>query len=260
MAAMGYRHSRIAFWSVVACLICSAPAQASVINWVDFTTYTPGAGSSSGLQSADGLELTASFSTLANMRAGFPQNVNVTIDDPRWPFSNNTATTLGILSSTTNQLTTVLTLDFTNPGGLAAGGSIAVVDLELVGSSVQFQGLQNGIEVDVNWDFAFYQTDDVNVAPPIWDASTNTLRGSGDAFPTINNFAFLVSDTQIDSLVLRMNIEPQEGLQIGVSQATVPSSPVPEPSAILTWLSLATAVVAGSRFFNTRLRPRIPSP
>ena len=61
-------------------------ANASVINWVDFSTYTPGALSGTGFSSEDGLVVDVEFLNATGFNSGSPESGVAVIDDPTWPF------------------------------------------------------------------------------------------------------------------------------------------------------------------------------
>lgn len=82
-----------------------------------------------------------------------------------------------------------------------------------------------GIEMIVNWRLAFYQTAGVNAPPPVWNPATSTLSGSipiDTAPSTLNNFAFLTTDVQLDSILMEITTESGDGVAFAVSRQQVP--------------------------------------
>jgi len=212
---------------VLICIALGSHSEALGISWIEFSEYVPGALSQSGLQSIDGLELDVTFSNTQHMHSGLPAGDSVDIDDPAWPFANRAVSYLLVQSQSPYTLETTLSFAFTSPGGLPAGGSIGIVDLEFTSSSVRFIGYRDGLEVDVDWSVSFYQTDGVDVPDAIWDPATNTLRGSSSSgYPTENNFSFLVSDAELDSVVMLVTAANGDGIGFATSSTTVPN---PDP-------------------------------
>jgi hypothetical protein len=219
---------------VVLVLGATPEARAATIGWVDFSGYVVGAQSQCGLSSTSGLQVCASFSNVTNfnsIESPSPAPGTATIADASWPYQNLDVSDLVIVPafpSGQNPISTQLTLQFTNPGGLAAGGSVAVMDLEFgFANSVGITGLSGGAPVPVNWTFASYSVQGTNVAPPLWAPQVQTLFGPSDfsnpaGFP--NNFALLTSDRQLDEVVFTIAVT--EGLAFGVGQ-------VPEPGTLL---------------------------
>jgi hypothetical protein len=204
-------------------------AVGQTIDWVDFSSYPTGSLSAGPFQSTGGeLVLDVEFANTVNMRSGNPGSGTAVIDDPSWPFDNDDVSLVSAISAPGTTLTSDLRFDFTNFGGLPEGGSIGIIDLELAGSSVTLRGFAGGNQVSVNWELAFYQVQGANVPPPIWDPVTATLTGAGEGFPTTNNFAFLVSDVQLDSVELGITGENGDGIGFAASADTVP---IPEPSS-----------------------------
>ena len=75
---------------------------------------------------------------------------------------------------------TVLTPTFTNAGGLLAGGSLAILDLETTGTNVVIQGIVNGSPQSVSWSVAQYDVSNSNVLAAPWNPLTSTLTAPGD--------------------------------------------------------------------------------
>ena len=117
----------------------------SEISWVDFSSWPAESTSRTALSSSTGLALDAEFAGTMNMRSGVPVGVTQTVADALWPFSNSDFPGVSVISVSPFVLSTTLTFDFTSSGGLPAGGSIAVVDLESIGSSVQLTGFKSGV-------------------------------------------------------------------------------------------------------------------
>ncbi len=212
----------VSVWAFAQLFLFAPSVSAEEIHWVDFSGWPVESLSETNLSSTSGLTLDATFSNTSNMRGGKPESRVAVIDDPAWPFDNNDVSNLTVLSQQGTTLTTTLTFEFTSTGGLPSGGSIAIIDFEFTGSSVKLTGLQNGQPVPVNWQVAFYQTDGVDVTPPVWDPVTSTLVGSGQGHSTTNNFAFLVIDTQLDAVVLDITAEDGDGVQFAVAAESVP--------------------------------------
>ena len=219
-------------------ILISFNTSAATINWVDFSSWTTGALSGEGFSSLDGLTLDANFSNTFGMRSGYPSSGSNTLDDPMWPFENNDVPFVRVISSTSTSLSTVLTYDFTSEGGLPAGGSLGIIDMEGANSSVKITGFQDGLEVGVNWDFVNYELVGSDGPAPDWDSLTNTLSGNlTGGWANISNFAFLVSDTPIDTLVLEINGHRSDAIGFAVS-----ASPVPAPAT--AWMFLCGLAIS----------------
>jgi hypothetical protein len=178
---------------------------------------------------SDALELSVTFTNTHYMRSVYPVGSSMDIDDPVWPFGNVTVSYLVVISQPLHILTTRLTFEFTNPGGLPAGGSIAIIDLEDWDSSVSLTGFKDGSEVGVSWDVSYYQTAEEYAPDASWNTLTNTLSGSiaiEDAPSTRNNFTFLVSDVPLDSVVMQVVAQNGDGIGFALSGTSVPN---PDP-------------------------------
>lgn len=227
-------------------------ARSETLGWVDFSGYVVGAQSQCGLSSTSGLQICASFSNLDNVNTvevPSPAPASATIDDPSWPFENVAVSGVSIAPALLGggpPISNQLTFQFTNPGGLAAGGAIAVMDLEFGAQhTVTIAGLSGGSPVPVTWSFASYSVLGDDVAPPVWNPTTQTLSGPGDfsnpaGFP--NNFVLLTSDRQLDAVVLTLAVN--EGLAFGVAQ-------VPDPATLLL-LGTGLAMLGARRGFRRR--------
>ena len=103
------------------------PARAATIDWVDFSPYVVGAQSQSGLTSADGLKVDASFSNLAIfsipfLRSPLPRRLQRRYADASWPFQNVTVPpSLSAIPTNPFTIATTLTFAFTNAGGCLLG-------------------------------------------------------------------------------------------------------------------------------------------
>jgi hypothetical protein len=223
------------------------PAGAGTIDWVDFSPYVVGASSQGDFVSSDGLSVAASFSNLTNFAVTHPTPQEAVVSDLFWPFDNSSVPTLVAYASAADYSTT-LTFAFESAGGLPASGSVAIVDVELVNSSVSIEGVVGGLVVPVDWSFAFYTVDGDNSLPPIWDPSTNTLSGAGGTqFPTLNNFAFLTSSIDLDEVRFVIQGQRGDGIGFAVSADTVPPS-VPEAGTLsLLGIGLLALGLARSR-------------
>lgn len=209
------------------------PAGAVNIDWVDFSSYTIGAASQSPFTSIDGLSLSASFSNITNFAVTHPSPFEAVVSDSLWPFANSSVSVL-VAYGDAADISSTLTIAFDNAGGLPAGGSVAIVDLENPNSFVSIEGLVDGLAVPVAWSFAFYTVDGDNSAPPIWDPSTNTLVGAGGTqFPTLNNFAFFTSDVVLDEIRFVISGARGDGIGFAVSADAVPPRTVPEPGTLI---------------------------
>lgn len=229
---------RSTFTALAIAVSASQAVQAATIEWVDFSTFVPGAQSQSGFSSTNGLQVDVSFSNLNGFNPGFPAGIATgTIDDPSWPYQNSDVPpSISVVGNQGIPISTTLTLEFTNPGGLRAGGALAIMDLEFLASSVMVTGIAGGDVVPVSWTFTSYSVAPSNVAPPVWNPLTSTLTGGGQAGPgaiTAENFALLVTDRPLDAVSLTI-LTSQDGAAFNVTQ-------VPEPGASL----LLAAGVAG---------------
>ncbi len=211
---------------VVLSVIAAGTAVSETIDWVDFSAYPAGAASQDDLAAADGLVVTASFSTLVNIRPGWPVGAASTVDDPTWPFVNDQISGLGLISAFGTTLVTTLRFDFTSPGGLPAGGSVGIFDLEDPSSSIQLTGFVDGQAIEPVWAVSLYQTLGVQAPPPAWSPSTAILSGTipiGMAPGDVNNFAFLATDRQLDALELRIELVDSDGVRIAIAGVSVPA-------------------------------------
>ena len=73
-----------------------------------------------------------------------------------------------------------LRFDYTNEGGLPAGGTVVVIDLEDEDSLVVLSGLVGGTPVAVNWQVSFLEVSGGNAAFPTWNPATATLSGNAE--------------------------------------------------------------------------------
>lgn len=113
-------------------------ASGSTIDWVN---WTDGGGSGPYLINGTGSGLSVSGSFTAKTSgsgSNWFNNSSVNITDVDWPYSN---TNLSFWQAyQTGTYNTTATFDFTNTGGLAAGGSLALIDVEAGASSLQVRG------------------------------------------------------------------------------------------------------------------------
>lgn len=176
-----------------------------------------------------------SITNATNLRTDFPQPSTVTLDDPGWAFGNDSLPALVTISEDPSSFSGNLLFEFTSAGGLPVGGSLGIIDLERVGSSVRLTGLQGEEAVDVDWQVAFFQTAGIDSEQPVWDLATNTLSGSiAGSWPSeFNNFAFLITNVQLDSLLMEVISMPGDGIAYAISGSSVaPLQEVPAPTTV----------------------------
>lgn len=236
--------------STALCCLFAAETRADQISWVDFSSWHTGSLTQSGLTDSQSLIMDATFSNMVNLRSNGPTSGTGVIDDSAWPFSNNEVSCVGVIAQlgSSSPLTGELLFSFTSSGGLPAGGSIGIFDLENTSSSVRLTGFQGGSEVDVNWTYAPYNTNDADAPDAIWNSSTNTLTGAGGQISTMNNFSFLVSDLQLDSVRMAITAAPGDGISFAVSGATVPT--VPDGGTTFALLGLSLIGMVGAKRFG----------
>lgn len=209
--------------AAVAGVASSAPG--STIEWVSWTDDGgTGPYDISGTAAGSGLAVDGSFTSRANSTW---QQGNVTITDPAWAFANNQLTAWEI-NSTSGRYQATGTFDFTNPGGLAAGGSLAILDIEQADSTVGVTGYQwNGssyVAVAVNWVYSYFTTD-VGATPPVWNGTTNVLTGGGVQVGGWSMFSMLTSDVRLDRIVFEFDVRQGDGFGLAFTQADVSAVP-----------------------------------
>ncbi len=150
-----------------------------------------------------------------------------------------------------------LDLDYTNAGGLPAGGSLVVEDLEYSNSYVTITGFRGGEEVDVDWTVSFLEIAGLNAPFPTWDPATNTLSGVGEGGPDYVNLVFLVSDVQLDSVRFDACGAGGDFMGFNTAAQTIDLRRIPEP-ATLSLLGMAIAMGAAPAR-KRRTRP-VPHP
>jgi len=238
-------------WAVAAVplgfLVATAPA--TTIDWVQWSSGGTGSNVINGTGS--GLTVTGTFTSEPT---GFnfwrPRATN--ISDAAWPYSNTNVEYWEIAQSGSDYIATA-TFDFSNTGGLAAGGSIALIDVENPGSSIQVEGYRwNGSSYDlvaVDWADNTYTLNPAS-SQAIWNASTNTLTGAGGQVGGVDTFSMLTSNEQLDRIVLSFDVAGDDGIGIAFTSSNIDAAANPVPGAGLA--GLATAGLAGT----TRRRRR----
>ena len=227
----------------------ATPATASTIEWVGWgTPGGTGPYTVSGSAPTSGLTVDASYT--AQAANDWQNDTGIAITDSSWTFTPNTMTAWNIYQSGSNYAATG-TFNFTNTGGLAAGGSLAILDVEDLTSTVGVKGFQwNGSsyqEVTVNWSYSYY-TIQSDATAPIWNGTTNVLTGGGQGVAGYSMFSMLTSDVQLDRIVLDINLDAGDGIGIGFTQTNIAAGAVPGAGLV----GLATVGLAGT----TRRRRR----
>jgi len=206
----------------------ATPATASTIEWVGWTdTGGTGPYTVSGSAPTSGLTVAASYT--AKAANGWQEDTGIAITDSSWTFTPNTMTAWNIYQSGSNYAATG-TFDFTNTGGLAAGGSLGILDVEDLTSTIGVKGYQwNGSsydEVTVNWSYSYYTIQSTATAP-VWNGTTNVLTGGGERVGGYSMFSMLTSDVRLDRIVLDMNLNTGDGFGIGFTQTNIAAGAVP---------------------------------
>ena len=118
------------------------------------------------------------------------------------------------------------TIDFTNIGGLAAGGAIGFVDIDNTSTSFAVSAyVLDGVDYvpqAVNWTFINFKNNPADPVPT-WNSSNNTITGGG-----VGNdvFSFLTTDVRVDRIVLN-----GQTVNDGWGFAASSTSVIPEPSS-----------------------------
>lgn len=218
-------------------LSASLLLQAETIDWVTWTPSTSPGTTSTGAGSS--LTVNANWTVRTNITFA---NRSINLTDPTWPFSNQNVGHMW-LSQAGTVLYNNVTIDFTSPGGLAAGGSIGFVDIDNTQTYFTITAyLYNGVEyveTAVDWSYATYKNVSSNPVAS-WNPTTNTIKGEGGGSDV---FSFLTSNVRIDRIVLNGRTV-DDGWGFAAS-----STSVPEPSVIA--LSLL-----GGAFLALRRRVR----
>lgn len=225
-------------------LLHAQAAGAATVDWVSFAGYTPLSLSQSGFTSPDGLVVDVAFSNVTGFAASAPVALAAILDDPAWPFTNSDVALLVITGpGGGSDISTQMTLSFSNPGGLPAGGSVAIADLETAGTSVTISGFANDAPVSVNWALANYEVTGSNVPSPTWNPATGVFSAPGvPGFGGVNSFAFLTSDVPLDEIRLAIIGAGGDGVAVGVTSNSVAVVPGP-PAVLLLATSLAGLAV-----------------
>lgn len=238
-------------------LLTSAPAAAQSINWVTFPTWIDESLTGTGT-SAD-LDVAATFTLLSGTFDERPvyRPESASINDPIWPYTNTTVPALSAIGVNGGLISYEVRFDYTNTGGLPAGGSIVVIDLEAGMSIVEIQGLVSGAVVPVQWDVSFLEVNGNNAEFPLWDPGTATLSGNDDVDTSTRNLVFLSSDRALDAVEFAVS-GPRDGIDFGTAAQTVTlAAPAPalDPLVALTLAALLTAaaVLTGLRRPATHL-------
>lgn len=229
---------------VLALGLLRAQADAATVDWVSFAGYTPLSLSQGGFTSPDGLVVDVAFSNVSGFAASSPVPLTVVLDDPAWPFTNTDVPLLVVTGpGGGSDISTQMILHFSNAGGLSAGGSVAIADLETAGTSVTISGFASGAPVAVNWSLANYEVTGSNVPFPAWNSATAVISAPGvTGFGGINSFVFLTSDVPLDEIRLAIIGAGGDGVAVGVTSNSVAVVPGP-PAIILLATSLAGLAV-----------------
>lgn len=207
-------------------------AYGSSISWV---SWTDGGGTGPYLinGSGSGLTVTGSFGAKATGTGSNWYQNTANITDVDWPYADTTVTFWQVYKSTA--YSTTATFDFSNVGGLAAGGSLSLLDLERSTNSIAVSGYQwDGSAyqlVAVNWAFNNFTINPAS-SQAVWNSGTNTLTGGGGTvIGGIDTFSMLTSDVRLDRIVLTLSIPTGDGIGIGFTQANIAAALVPLPGA-----------------------------
>ncbi|MGI9592564.1 MAG: hypothetical protein ACR2P8_14430 [Myxococcota bacterium] len=231
-------------------------AQAQDINWVEFPTWSTGDTSGSGTSTE--LAVDAAFSNIVGpLFPGTPAyDTSTEITNPDWPFSTTQVPLLVIRG--TGTLSYSHTFDYTNAGGLPAGGSVVVTDLEDPGSTVTLVGLVGGMEVPVSWQVGFIEASGLPAQFPTWNPATATLTGATTVHEPRTNLAFLVSDQQLDAVRFDVVATNADGIGYNSAAQTVISS-VPVPALGVGGSAVLAGLLAVSAIGVHRVRPATAS-
>lgn len=192
----------LATMASLACVVVATTDRAAgqnTIDWVQFPNWIDG--DLSGVGSSPQLTVAADFQVLSgSFESNTPQFTNLTRDitDPSWPFDNKVVRRLA--ADPNGDIEYIFTYSYQNAGGLPAGGTIAIIDLEAPSSTIEFRGFQGGQEVPVEWVVGFLELDGLNADFPTWDSSTNTLGGSTSVQASRTNLVFLTTDRPLDEV------------------------------------------------------------
>jgi hypothetical protein len=234
-------------------VLFAQPVAAATVDWVSFAGFPPSGLSRTGLTSPDGLVVDVAFSNITGFASIAPAALTAVLDDAAWPFENQNVPVLVATGSGNGpDINTVLTLTFTNPGGLPAGGSLAILDLETAGTTVTIQGLVNDNLVPVSWGVAQYDVSGSNVPAATWNSLTNTLTAPGvEGFGGLNSFSFLTSNVALDEIRLTVFGAGGDGIGVGVTSTAIAA--VPAPPALLLMATALGGLLA--RRFRAAGRP-----
>jgi hypothetical protein len=233
-AIPGLTHGRkmplvfMAMGAVAICFEAGAFGGVSPISWVNgFVSSGSGPFDVSGGDSQSGLAVAASFSS--RTVATWSQGAAV-IPGADWPFTGDRSTTFWQMYQET-AFSSTATVDFVNSGGLPAGGSVSIADLESTGSSITIAGFvwsgSGYQQVDVAWELNNFELNPAS-AQPNWNSVTKTLTGGGGpAFSGIDTFAILTSSARLDRLVLTIDLVAGDGIGIGFTETDVAGAMIP---------------------------------
>lgn len=234
-----------AMWAVAALSlgVAATVAPATTIDWVQWTNDSSVSGPGAVLNgTGSGLTVTGTFTHKPT--AGW-QSATATISDSDWPYSN---TSVEYWAFVQQNLSTTATYDFSNTGGLAAGGSLALIDVEHGNTSIQVRGYRETApgtytEVAVTWAYNVFTITPTS-SQAIWNSSTNTLSGAGGVYQGgVDTFSMLTSDTQLDRVVLTIFTTADDGMGIAFTQGNIDAAVNAVPGAGVA--GLATLGLAG---------------
>lgn len=227
-----------ASWLIGMVILNSQVGSAQTIDWVTWTpSVSPG---TTATGSGSGLTVDANWTVRTNIQF---ENRTINVLDADWPFTNNDVIHMWLSQAGTVPYNNA-TIDFTNAGGLAAGGSIGFVDIDDLSTNFQITAYvsdgQGGYVLQpVNWTYTPFVSR-AGDPPPAWNPSTNTISGTGGGADV---FAFLTGDARIDRIQLNGQTV-NDGWGFAASSTAV----VPEPATLLSCgIGGAAALVVACR-------------
>lgn len=192
---------------------------------IDWVTWTPSASpGTTSTGAGSGLTVDANWTVRTNIQF---ENRTINVLDADWPFTNTDVVHMWLSQAGTVPYNNA-TIDFTNVGGLAAGGSIGFVDIDNLSTNFQITAYvsdgQGGYVLQpVNWTYTTFVSR-AGDPPPAWNPSTNTISGTGGGADV---FAFLTGDARIDRIQLNGQTV-NDGWGFAASSTAV----VPEPASL----------------------------